>query len=92
MFDKKLTVEQTLDAAMTKIAGEISAHQRRRSSALEAFSKAYDELTSTNAGLASSIEKLDKLAQQAALLKTSAQDTINHNDATMKRISEILEG
>ena len=92
MFNKKLTTEQALGAALVRIAGDISAQQRRRNTALEAFSKAFDELADTNVCLAASLEKLDKLSAEAALLKTSALDTISHNDATMKRISEILEG
>ena len=92
MFNKKLTTEQVLDAALVRLAGEISAQTRKRNSALAVFEKTLDELQTANLCLDTSIEKLEKLTAEATLLKKSAQEAVEHNTATMKRIAEILEG
>lgn len=92
MLNKKTTTEQALDAALSRLAGEISAQTLKRNSALAVFEKTLGDLQAANLCLETSIEKLDKLTAEAAKMKESANAAMEHNAATMKRINEILEG
>lgn len=90
MLTKRATTEQILNAATTKLAGDIAALSARKDSAVGVFRKTLSELDSVNDGLKSSIEKFDNLAAFITEQKAVAEAKVSDNEKIRAKIVEII--
>lgn len=90
MTTKRMTTEQILNAATTKLAGDITALSMRRDSAVGVFRKTLNELDSVNLGLKSSIEKFDNLSAFINEQKAIAETKVSDNEKIRAKIVEII--
>lgn len=92
MFNKKLTLEQAIDDAVNKLAGDINALQIKKQAALNVFIEATCKLKDVNAALVESVGKMDNLIATIGTLKGETQRSIDENEATIKKLVSIVEG
>lgn len=90
MLTKRSTTEKILNAATTKLAGDITALSARRDSAVGVFRQTLNELDSVNLGLKSSIEKFDNLTAFINEQKSIAEAKVSDNEKIRAKIVEII--
>jgi hypothetical protein len=90
MLTKRSTTEKILNAATTKLAGDITALSARRDSAVGVFRQTLNELDNVNLGLKNSIEKFDNLAAFITEQKSIAEAKVSDNEKIRAKIVEII--
>jgi hypothetical protein len=90
MKKNKMTTAQVLTEATGKLSDEISKLTEQRDQSLSIFRSTAENLTSINARLTGTINKMDEMVEFINTQRDAASKVISDNSQVVARIYEII--